>query len=133
METVVFHIVLNTNISYKSLAEIKQEDKLKLIKDIRATCQQLTDNIKEYQTGNNILNNVLDKSFNLEVGPARKFLHIDGWISFNKATRLDFKKITALFNDKIKQSKGFYLNVRMVKNQVNIIKEYSKKDGNNII
>jgi hypothetical protein len=123
-----FHFVLNTNISHYDLNTKTQEQKLDLIAKMKEASIKLRDNIDFFQkSGYNA--NIEEFSANIEVGKNRKFLHIDGYIFLDGYAQLDFKKITQNYNDYLKTySKGCYLNVKYIHDNIKSTIDYSKKD-----
>lgn len=123
-----FHFVLNTNISHYDLALKTREQRQDIINILQRSSIYLRDNIAQFLKEDK--GRITEFSANLEIGKERKFLHIDGIIHFDKYVQLNFKEITAFYNQELNQySKGTYLNVKCIHDNLKAVQDYSEKDG----
>lgn len=128
-----FHFVLNTNISYKTLIDKDNEFKARLVRTIKYAKNDFIQNINLFLKPNiddGSKKNVLRSEIALEIGPNKKFLHLDGFIFFDGYCLLDSKKIQSFFNEELKDyTKGTYFNVKYVPDSISNVIEYTRKDG----
>lgn len=129
-----FHFVINSNVPANQLISKGRQFRLELINKLKDTSVELRDNIGRYCRNAVICPQLTNFTANLEVGPQKKMLHIDGYMSFSGYTQLDFKRITDLFNSRLAgYSSGVYLNVQYVHDSVRVVQIYSAKDGNSLV
>jgi len=128
------HLVVNTNISHRYLSSISREERADIIKVLTNTLEDLkTAGFSEFKK-NTIKSELIDYTAYLEVGTKKKFLHVDSIARFEGFTQLDSKRIQFLFNDRLKQySKGTYVNIKFIPDNLQTVEDYSKKDGMQLI
>lgn len=131
-----FHVVINLNISYKQLQLESTLYRVKMVQDIIKTLELFKQELAKRQF---MINNDQDIKleqyrFHLEVGAKRKFVHLDGWIFFDKFCHLDSRAIQNWFNDKLLiYTRGTFCNVSYVPDNISAIQQYSQKDGNVLV
>lgn len=132
-----FHFVLNTNISYKKLQEEGKVYIDKLENKLKTGLKYMKGNINAF-TKCNPSDARGDKLQNftayLEVGPVRRFVHIDGYIVFNDFCQLKYSEIVKFWNKHLAgYSKGVKLNVQYYQDNASMIRQYAAKDKNKLI
>ncbi len=131
-----FHVVLNTNITYKKMNKATTEWKENLFETINDTMEYWVDNIDQFifcdnlNYGTNLKNKkVISHEFNLEVGNKNGQVHLDGFINFDGYCKINLPKSSKFFNEALAEfTPGTYLKVRYYRDNKNIIKEYSRKE-----
>lgn len=129
-----FHWVLNTNISHWELRNKQRDYRSNLVNILQRSALLMKNNIKHFQKLDYRGANLQEFTANLEIGLERKFLHIDGYMSFDGYTQLDFKSITSLFNEALQGiSSGVYLKVKYIHDNVRVVTEYTAKDNMRLV
>ena len=134
--TGIFHVIINTNISYKRIQKEpnKKEYLTHLVNRVNEGLESMKTNIKHFYKEGGDNPNMQKFSFNLEIGPIRRYIHLDGYLSFSGFTLLDSKKIQQHFNEKLEGfCKGCFVHISFVPDNIKAIEAYSKKDGMTLI
>jgi len=131
-----FHVVINTNISYKRIQEQPNQKEYlsRLVHKVNEGLKSMKTNITHFYKDGGDNPKLKQFSFNLEVGPVRKFIHLDGYIYFDGFTHLDSKKIQQHFNEVLERyCKGCFVHISFVPDNITAVEQYSRKDGMTLI
>ena len=131
-----FHIVLNTNITYKKMNKATEEWKDDLYETLNNSLEYWVAEIDKFifcdnlTHGTNMKNKkVTNHEFNLEVGNKAGQLHVDGFIEFDSYCKINLPKTSNFFKEALAEfTPGIYLKVTYYRDNKNIIKEYSRKE-----
>jgi hypothetical protein len=130
----LYHFVVNTNTSNYVYEQMDRSKKEAFVGRLISGVGKLKSDINSYTKNKDVISNVKTFQANLEVGPLRKFIHVDGIIELDNYNMLDYPSIRKMLNTEMGEySKGVHLDVKYVHDNRATVEEYANKDGLRLI